>query len=278
MKSQSSSSSLCVALVSAAIGAATLLGSTSAFAQDTAPEPLPQPQIIYANPNASAQAPAPASSASSAESAEATAGPPRYDLIRVNAGVRIGYVTDRGFDSFASNDVLPQFSVDATYPLLTRNKLVLGVGLGWDAGGRSDTVRGLTSSMGLHRFSVPIEGRYHILPGLYGFGKIAPGTTFVSTTIKDNATPDDLTSSAWAFSADASVGASILMGPRANMDKRGVRFWITPEFGYSFMTKANVDVNPNRSPDFALGTDENTSQQKLALSGFFWRASIGTTF
>jgi hypothetical protein len=202
----------------------------------------------------------------------------RRDLVRINAGLRIGYVPSRAFDTFASNDVLAQFSVDGTYPLLTRGKLVVGAGVGWDFGGRSDKVRGFNASVTVHRLYVPLEARWHFVPGLVGFGKIAPGAALALGSVRDPSAPEELSGAGWAFSADASVGASILMGPRQHMDRRAVRFWLTPEIGWAFTTRASMGPNPARAEKDLLGSDEDTNLRALALSGFFWRASIGTTF
>lgn len=223
--------------------------------------------VIYANPV----------SPPSSDRA-APAGPPRYDLVRVNAGVRIGYLPSRGFDTFASNDVLPQFSIDGTYPLFTRGKLVLGAGLGWDVGGRAGTVRGFDASLTTHRLYVPLEGRWHWSPGLSIFGKVAPGAVAAIASVQDPSSPNELSTTGWAFSADASVGASILLGPRQHPEKRTIRFWLTPEIGYAVTTNAPLRGDPGRDTEELLGSDESTNLRSLALSGLFWRASVGATF
>ncbi|MBX3215763.1 MAG: hypothetical protein KF850_27240 [Labilithrix sp.] len=223
--------------------------------------------VIYANPSAPPSA-----------DRAAPSGAPRYDLIRVNMGVRVGYVPSRGFDTFSSNDVLPQFSIDGTYPLFTSGKLVLGAGLGWDVGGRAGTVRGFDASLATHRLYVPLEGRWHWSPGLSVFGKIAPGAVAAIASVQDPSSPNELSTTGWAFSADASVGASILLGPRQHPEKRTIRFWLTPEIGYAVTTNAPLRGNPGRADEDLLGSDESTNLRSLALSGLFWRASVGTTF
>jgi hypothetical protein len=205
-----------------------------------------------------------------------TEGAPRYDLVRLNAGARIGYVTSGGYDAFSSNDVLGQFSVDGTYPLLSAGRVVVAAGLGWDVGVRSDNVRDFfKTKLAVHRLYVPIEGRYHFAPWLYGFGKIAPGTTAILASAN---VPDEVSTTEWAFSADASLGASILMGPHKDFDRRTPRFWLTPEVGYGFTTKTSLALNRGRDDKDILGSDENVNLRALSLSGVFWRATIGTTF
>jgi len=203
--------------------------------------------------------------------------PPRFDVLRVNAGAKVGYVTSDGFDTFATNNALAQFSVDATYPLLASGRLVLAAGLGWDVGGRSDSVRGLSSSLTAHRLTVPVEARWSYVPGLSTFLKLAPGAAAMLASVSDGART--LETTGWAFAADASAGAAILVvGSRKSFDRRNVRLWITPEAGYAFTTSARLGVNPGRPDDQVLGSDEDTGLRSLALSGAFWRLSLSATY
>jgi hypothetical protein len=231
------------------------------------PAPVTAPAPVYTPP------------APSARDAPAAEDPPRYDLVRVNAGLRVGYVPNRAFDTFADSDVLSQFSLDGTYPLLTRGRLVLAAGLGWNVGSRSDGFRGHTSSLTAHHLYVPLEARYHVRPWIYGFAKLSPGAAAMIATAYDGTTPGEMSTTGWAFSADASAGASFLIGPRKQLDRRGrVRFWLTPEVGYNYTTNAPLAVNAGRDEKDVLGADEDTRLRSLALSGFFWRASVGATF
>jgi hypothetical protein len=266
-----------------------LLGAISLGARPARAEPAPATDAPAepAPSGAESASPAPAlptlsvaspARASSEPDQAMSERPPRYDLIRLNVGLRVGYIPNRAFDTFASSDVLSQLSIDGTYPLLTKGKVVLGVGLGWNVGGRSDTVRGFESSVTAHRLSVPIEGRYHVKPWLYGFGKLAPGAAVMSASVKDGALPGGLSATGWAFSADASVGASILLGSHKHLDRRALRLWATPEIGYAYTTDAPLRASAGRDDKDVLGSDESTSLRALALSGLFWRASIGATF
>lgn len=260
--------------------------NTSAFADEpnvltAAQEPSPEPQLPpeASGPAPAAQAPVVMSVPELPRDRRVTTPTrARYDVIRVNAGLRVGYVATRGFDTFSSNDVLAQFSVDATYPLLTRGKLVLGAGLGWDIGGRSATTRGFDSQLTAHRFYVPLEARYHIVPSLYAFGKVAPGAAAMLTSITESGTGNKLDATGWAFSGDVSAGVSALIAARTNMERREPRVWITPEVGYGFTTTSTLSASIGREDKDMLGSDEDTRLRGLALSGFFWRASVGGTF
>jgi hypothetical protein len=250
----------------APITALFLLFASTAHAQDQEPEQKPVPE---AEPP-----PPPAPRTVLAEALEPSE--PRFDVIRLNAGLKMGYITTDGFDAFSKNNALPQFSIDGTLPVLTRDKLVLGVGLGWDMGARSAAVRGLHSELTTHRMTVPIEVRWNYVPGLYTFVKVAPGAAAMVASVSDGSRK--LGSTGWAFAADASVGASILLGSRKKLDQRGVHFWITPEGGYGLTTAARLRANPGRPDDQVLGSDEDTSLRSLALSGAFWRITASATY
>jgi hypothetical protein len=269
---------------------ATLLTAASPALAAQPGEPLPAPESPPA-PADAAPAPPPVSfppapppalspASAAAPNPDRTAeGPPRYDLVRVNVGYRVNYVPSTGYDAFSTNDDLPQFSIDATYPVFHRGRFVLGVGVGWDVGGSSATVRGFDAGITAHRLYVPIEAQWHMAPWLFAFGKVSPGTAAMLTNLTESSSPQKLEGSAWAFAADASIGASFLMGPRKSLDKRGVpHFWLTPEVGYAFTTNGAIKENPNRDDKDVLGSDESMRLHSLALSGFFWRASMGVTF
>ncbi len=255
--------------------------ATPALADD--PPPLPAepmqpdpPTVIVAEPKtAPASAWTPAAAPKEQQPPE---GPPRFDLIRVNTGFRFNYVTSRAFDQFADSDVLFQWSLDGTYPVFHRGRLVLGAGLGWDFGARGETLRGFESQVVVHRLYVPLEGRYHVLPGLALFGKLSPGALIALSKVKDPSAPDPLTGTGAAFAADLSVGANILLGPREKMDVRQPRFFLTPEIGYTLTTKAPAHLNPGRAEDDLLGSDEDTNLRSVAFSGVFWKLTAGLAF
>lgn len=202
---------------------------------------------------------------------------PRIEPLRVSGGLKVGYVSTRGFDTFADSNTLPQFSLDATYTLITKGRLALAAGFGWDIGGRGDKLRGLGTSLTAHRFLAPIEARFSVLPWLWAFGKVAPGAALVYGRIEDPSSPNTLSDSAWAFATDLSAGATFAIGKR-QPERRGVRVLVTPEIGYALTTAAKLRPSPDRDEDELLGADSSTNLQPLALSGFFWRTTIGIAF
>jgi hypothetical protein len=194
--------------------------------------------------------------------------------LRVSGGFKIGYVGSRGFDTYADTDTLPQFSIDATYMLWSTGRLGLAAGVGWDAGGRDESLRGLKTNFAMHRFLVPLEARVAMTEWVWAFGKVAPGAALALGKIQDPSAPSALSSSGWAFATDLSAGATFAIGSR-RADRHSVRFIMTPEIGYSITTAASMNANPGRDADDLLGADADTHLRPVALSGFFWRATVG---
>lgn len=274
-------------------GFVALLLARHAQADETTAPPLPPPSPVTiqvgggAAAAPSAEAPASASSTSAASPAIADLPPAapqptalRTDLWKISVGPRFSYVTSAGLDPFSKNDVLGQFTLEGLYPVLSRGRFALGVGFAYAGGGLSESMRGDKTGLGVHTLQVPIEGRYHAGRWGFGFARVAPGATAMLASVTDASAPNELSDTAWAFSADVSVGAAILLGPRGwdQADKRTVRIWAVPEVGYTLATTGTFDLRPDRDANDALGTDERTALHGLNLSAFFWRLSVATTF
>lgn len=223
----------------------------------------------------------PASPATDAEADEPARpeGPPRFTYLRASMGMKVGAFGDAGLDAFASDDVVPSWSVDVSYTLFVVRRFSVAAGLGWDVGGRASELRGVTkTSLVTHRFSVPIEGRYHFAGWLYAFGKLAPGAALHHVSVTDASSNDPLTDTLGGFSGEASLGASLLIGPHRGYDRRTVRFWVTPEMGYAWTTSAAVHATPNGNPNDVLGSNAPANFGSLAMRGIFWRVGFAVTF
>ncbi len=206
-------------------------------------------------------------------------GPARISWVRLGAGFRIGYIPTSGFDAYASNDVLSQLSLDGTLTLIEKRPWSLAAGLGVDLGGRQSKIREtIDTSLFAMRVTVPIEARWHLASWMYAFGKLAPGVAYNAVSYKDPASLTPLRDKGAAFAGDASLGASFMIGGYKNLDKKGVRFWVTPEVGYGFTTAMRVEPNAGRDEDDVTGTEADASFGKLALSGGFWKLGVGFTF
>lgn len=207
------------------------------------------------------------------------AGPPRFTYLRASAGMKLGAFGDAGLDTFASDDVIPSLSMDVSYTLFVVRRFSLACGVGWDVGGRASDLRGVAkTSIATHRFSVPIEGRYHFAGWLYAFGKLAPGAALHYVSVHDASSKDPLTDTLGGFSGEASLGASLLVGPYRDYDRRTVRFWITPEIGYGWTTSSPVHPTPSGNPNDVLGSNAPVNLGSLAMRGIFWRLGVAVTF
>jgi hypothetical protein len=237
------------------------------------PPPLPagEPVTVVSTP---ASAPA---------AAESPPGPkefvaPHYDYLRIGAGFRIGYINDPAFDTFASSDVLAQFSLEATYAFYTKGKLAIAAGGAYDVGSRSSGARGISTSLTVHRLSVPIEARYYFAPWLNAFARVAPGAAAFNARIDDPSSPSRLQDAPWVYSADFSGGASIRLAGKNDHASRTARLWLTSEVGYGITSSHAPGVRPDRNQDDVLGSDEATKLGSLAANGAFWRMGVAVSF
>lgn len=302
---------------SALLSAATLLSAqtASAQAQGTAPPLLPPPPARAAAPAAEAPkeapkeaeppleapapalpappraspapAPAPAPVLVRAEASEEPEGPPSARGFRVTGGLKLAYVATSGFDTFAASDSLPYFSVEASDGIFHRGRLTLGVGLGFEAGGRSSDLRGLDAKLQTQRIAVPLEARWAASNLVWGVFRLAPGATHASASISDASAPAKLEDSTWGFSLDASVGAAFVLGGASGPNggqggqsppRRGPRFILLPEVGWTFASSLALAPKPGRDAEDVIGADGTTRIPEVALSGFFWRATAGVVF
>lgn len=196
---------------------------------------------------------------------------------RFGLGVRVGYASNEGLDPFTKTDAIGQVSLEASRTLLSKGKTSLSLGLGWDFGGKATTARGVTSEMTAHRVVVPIEGRYHLFPWLYGFAKVAPGVSLLDLTVKDTSAPTPLSDLRPGFALDASAGASFLVIGHGAPDRKRVRIWATPELGYGWTTSSRPNLTTDSRED-VLGREEGTNMAPVAVRGFFFRIGVGLTY
>jgi hypothetical protein len=251
-----------------------MLAARPAFA-DEAPVDASSPTGPEAEPLSPPTVPA---AVAATEPAHVDVASPQSDKYRVQLAPRFTYVGDPAFDSFASNDVLPQLSIEATRDVKRWGKLSLGVGLGWDVGGRTGTLRHASSHLTLHRFIVPVEARYAVNRNLLAFGRIAPGAAVSFSGVDDSSSKETLKASAWAFAGDMSLGASVLLGLRRDARAQPVRFWLSPEIGYTWTTKAKLDLRPDQSSEDALGRSEPLRLGALSIRGLFWKLAFTASF
>jgi hypothetical protein len=237
---------------------------------DVAAAPPAAPMVA---PRSTPAAPAPVA-------AEASPSYPRgkpNSYMRFGLGIRVMYAPSAGLDPFSEGDAIGQASLEVSRTLATSGKLSLALGLGWDVGMKRTTARGPASGLALHRLSVPVEGRYHLTSWLYGFARVAPGAAILDVHVEEPSAPSHLSDVNAMFSVDGSAGASFLLGGHGPADRKGVRFWATPEVGYGLTTRATPSLTPD-SRDDVLGKELGASTGALSVSGFFFRIGVGFTY
>ncbi len=243
----------------------------------TAKPPSTDPAIEYV--------PAAAPTASTASMPESAKGIPalqdhdtRRSFWKIGMGIRGGRVDHPGFNPFANNSQLWQYSLTATRTLFASQRFSFAMGASWDVGTRSYNARGFDTGIVVHRLSVPLEGRYHAAHWLYAFARVAPGADYRKAWITDpSASSGELDSSAWAFAADFSLGASFLVGPQGKPDSHVPRVWFTPELGYAWSGSTDLSFAPKGADDDPQRTG-TTDLGALAIRGPFVRMSIDLSF
>jgi hypothetical protein len=147
----------------------------------------------------------------------------------------------------------------------------------WDYGTQNAMARGDASEIDVNRLGLGLEGRYHIMPWLYGLVRLTPGVVRQSVSIQDPIAPGLLKDVDWAFAFDASAGAAGLLGPHGASPRFPLRFWVVAEGGYGWAARRTMTLKPELAEDevrpagsLRLGT--------LALRGGFLRIAAAVTY
>jgi hypothetical protein len=191
-------------------------------------------------------------------------------------GVRAGFIGHQGLDPFAENDVLMQVSLGGGRTLLTFGDLSLAAVAFWDYGERTAAARGEPTFLGVHRLTLGPEARYHLLPELYAFGRIAPGAIRTSAELEDSVTFTTLEAKGWTFALDATLGGAYQVWGKKSGHSNKPRVWLVAEGGYGWATErdlllaASSDDAPHRVAAVDFGA--------LAVRGPTFRVSGALTF
>jgi hypothetical protein len=192
-------------------------------------------------------------------------------------GMRSTFVTDPGFDPFATDNVLTTFSLGVSRTVFDSGAFSLAPGFFWDYGARSATARGISTSLATHRLGLALEGRYHFLPWIYGLARLTPGALSQRAQLNDPLAPAPYVAQSWSFALDASAGVAFLLGPQAAEASSPVRWWLATEGGYGYATSASLMMHPDVSSDDPRRTGDLDLGQ-LALRGAFFRLYGSVTF
>jgi hypothetical protein len=196
--------------------------------------------------------------------------------IRLELGVRTQYIASDGFNPFSERDVLPQFTLGASWALWAKDKLSLAAFGGLDYGGTSADLRSHDASLDLVRFSLAPEARYHVLRVLALTAKVGPTLTRESAEISSPlGTP--LLKTGWKFGFDATAGVAVEVWGYANGASNKPRMWVMGEGGYGWTAPLQLTFKPEESgavPQRLTPLDLG----ELVVGGPLFRITCGLSF
>jgi hypothetical protein len=196
--------------------------------------------------------------------------------VRFDIGARTQLVADEGLDPFAKNDVIGQFTAQASWAFWARDALSLAAVGAFDVGGRSAPARSATASLDLRRFTLAPELRYHVLRVLALTAKVGPTLTREQVEISGGL-DSPFRKVGWKLGFDATVGAAVeLLGYRSGASHKP-RLWLAGEGGYGWTAPMNLVLSPE---------DAGAAPQRLApltlpdlsLAGPLFRVTVGLSF
>lgn len=193
----------------------------------------------------------------------------------VQLGARNAWIPDGGFDAFAENDSLTQLSLGVGRGVFRNGRWSVAALGFWEIGSKGATVRSAGSSYSAQRFSVALEGRYHLRHWLYGYGRLAPGATRTVARLDAPGQSFGYESRTWVVSTDVALGAALHLIGNPDGREPGERLWFFAEGGYGWSATQNLLLRPTsgapeRSSSLDLG--------EMSLSGGFGRVGLLLAF
>jgi hypothetical protein len=218
---------------------------------------------------------APASAAGEEASLERSrpASPPVWEA---ELAYRANLVTSAGYDPFSTNDAFGQVSLAGAATFFTQGRTSFSAGVGWEYGDTGSTARGSTSSLTMHRLSIPLTARYALTPRLRLFARAAPGAAWVKARVNDPSGPAPLVASEWMPSADLSGGAAYRFAV-SKAGKGSLGWWISAEGGYGWTPSMQLAL----APDLPDGDPRQTGPVDvgaLTMRGPYVRMAVSLAF
>lgn len=239
--------------------------------QSSPPPPVPRsPTVAATQPPDDAASPPP----------EAPPEPSDYDarveMWRLEMGYRGSYVTSPGFDPFSTNDFLPAVSITASRTIASSGVVSFAPGISWDYGKSTALSRGDNAALSMHRLTVPLEGRIHIVPWGYALLRVSPGVVAQHAEVDDSSSPATLTKNRWLFATDVSAGYAWLVWPQKSA-RHLARVWLQADGGYGWVAGERL----NLTPALAAGDTRMVSGIDLGsiqMSGGFFRFAAAVSY
>jgi hypothetical protein len=253
---------------------------SNAMAQDAKLEALPSP--VVATPDVPAIATSASSPVTPADNVASSTvvgeeRVPSGSLQRfgkLSGSLRFDKVASNGYDAFSKSDVLGAFSVDYTHTVLVRNRWSLALGGQIDLAGSISEVRGFNTQLGARRFLLVTEARYHLHPRLYGYGKIAPGGTWLSASLSDPSSALRRSDNAGIFTGDLALGAAFLVSEAKHPDKHALRLWFAAEGGLAASSSHTWSFTTGKNDSREGGTQLGSISLTAPMMRFALAASL----
>lgn len=195
----------------------------------------------------------------------------RTAMWRVEVGYRGSFVTHPGYNAFSTQDYFSQMSVLASRTIFVWGRYSFAPGIAWDYGSAGATDRGTdTSSLSVHRLSIPLEGRAHLSDWAYGFLRVAPGVALEQAELDDASAPGAFTKARWLFSSDVSAGFAVR--PHLERPNAPMHPWLQADIGYGWIAAQRLNLAED-APTPAAMVDLGT----LAMQGAFFRVVVAAS-
>ena len=202
----------------------------------------------------------------------ASDGPDRHlGMWRAELGYRGAFVTQPGYNVFSTQDYFSQVSLTLSRTVYVRGRYSFAPGIAWDYGSAGATDRqSATSTLEVHRLSVPLEARAHTGSWGYGFFRAAPGIAYESAEVDDPSAPGALTKSRWLVAADLSAGFAVSPPFQGDIARSPIHPWIQADIGYGWIAAQRLNLAQDApSATVDMGT--------LAMQGAFFRIAVAAS-
>ena len=194
------------------------------------------------------------------------------------AGVRTAFITDGGFDPYATDNALTQVSLGGGRTLLAEGRFSLAVMALWDYGQRQGTARGERTQLDVHRLSLGPEIRYHVIPRFFVFVRASPSAIYTDAQLDEAVTAVNVYSHKWAAGFDATAGAAFEVFGKRSGESKKPRFWVVGDGGYSWAAPVDVNLRPASDSTSAPERVAAVPFPALRLRGPMFRVSAAMTF
>lgn len=242
-------------------------------APEAAPAPAPPQYSPWIAPTRPAATTAPAVDTAEPEEPLPPAQPPGWFG---SLGVRTTYVTNTGFDPFATNDALIQGSIDFSRRLWMQSSLSVAAGIEFDFGSRNATARGEETELDTWRLTVGPELRWNLIPQLFFFVQPSVGVSRSSARLADGTTGTDLHARSWDVALDGAAGAAFAFWDLRNRSS-DLRFWLVGEGGYAWSDSSDLALSPDEGSSAPERT-EPLDLGELALRGPYFKVAVAASF